>query len=343
MRLANFMPLPGVHCETTTLRNMLHHAGTTVSEAMLFGLGQGIDFEYWDAPEPGRTTPMLTGRTGPGKVSRTACEAMDVKLCEAQAPNPESARQQAVDLLDEGHVVGVTVDIYHLDYFSSRAHFAAHYIALYGMDREVAYVVDTEQQGGAQVLSTESLRRAQNSSEGFMPSPNLQMYLEVSSVPSLAQLGSSLADTTWGAIHGAAVRMLSDRGPKVGLDGIRTAASEMSTWQDVVSAPEELVPAVGRFWRLAGTGGANFRKLYREFLQEARDRLRDNSLNAAVGDFGTSQALWDEAIELLLAFRSDATAREQLNAVERRLLAIAEIERSAFEHLLDIAAKRTGC
>ncbi|MGW1916256.1 BtrH N-terminal domain-containing protein [Streptomyces sp. NPDC002076] len=342
MRLATFQPQLGVHCETTTLRNMIHHAGVDISEPMLFGLGQGIDFQYWDAPDPGRSTPMLTGRIGPALLSRNACSALGVELRESRAPDPESARAAAAKLLEAGHVVGMSVDIFHLDYFTSRSHFAAHYIALYGLDDSLAYVVDTDQQGGAQTLPEESLRRARASDEGFMPSPNLQMYVERLPARLTTATDAVLREQIWKAIRPTAERMIADRGPRLGIGALRRAASEIAEWSDTLTSADEMVPGVGRFWRFAGTGGANFRKLYRDFLLEARQRCGDAELDPFVDDFGDVQRQWDQAIEMLMAYRGADDGRRQLEAVAARLNAIADAEQSIFERLLVPATERAG-
>ena len=39
----------GAHCETTALGVLLRHAGLDLSEPMLFGLGSGLSFIYWDS------------------------------------------------------------------------------------------------------------------------------------------------------------------------------------------------------------------------------------------------------------------------------------------------------
>lgn len=342
MRLATFQPQLGVHCETTTLRNMLHHAGADISEPMLFGLGQGIDFQYWDAPDPGRSTPMLTGRIGPAELARNACSALGVQLRASRAPDAETARAAAVELLDAGHVVGVSVDIYHLDYFSSRSHFSSHYVALYGLEDSVAYVVDTEQQGGAQTLPEESLRRARDSTEGFLPSPNLQLYVERLPARLTGDLDAILREQIWSAVRATAERMIADREPGRGLGALRQAAAEVAGWSETLAVPAELVPGVGRFWRFAGTGGANFRKLYREFLQEARQRSGDAELDGFVGDFADIQRQWDEAIELLLSYGAAADPKARLADVGALLAAIADREQSVFERLHVLATERVG-
>lgn len=342
MRLATFQPQLGVHCETTTLRNMISHAGADISEPMLFGLGQGIDFQYWDAPDPGRSTPMLTGRIGPALLSRNACAALGVELRESRAPDAEAARAEAAKLLEAGHVVGMSVDIFYLDYFSSRSHFASHYIALYGLDDSLAHVVDTDQQGGAQTLPEESLRRARASDEGFMPSPNLQMYVEQLPARLTSDTDAALREQIWPAILLTAQRMAGESGPRFGIGALRRAASEIAEWSDTLACADETVQGVGRFWRFAGTGGANFRKLYREFLLEARRRYGDSELDPFVEDFGDVQQQWDQAIEKLMAYRGANDGRRQLEAVAARLHAIADAEQSLFERLLVPAAKRAG-
>ncbi|CAM5264216.1 hypothetical protein SHIRM173S_03133 [Streptomyces hirsutus] len=41
------------HCETTALGVLLRHEGLDLSEPMLFGLGSGLSFIYWDSKAMG--------------------------------------------------------------------------------------------------------------------------------------------------------------------------------------------------------------------------------------------------------------------------------------------------
>jgi hypothetical protein len=235
----------------------------------------------------------------------------------------------------------VSVDIFHLDYFKSRSHFAAHYIALYGLDDSLAHVVDTDQQGGAQTLPAESLRRARASDEGFMPSPHLHLYIERLPARLATDTDAVLREQVWNAIRLTAERMTEDRGPRFGIRAMRRAAAEITGWSDTLISADELVPDVGRFWRFAGTGGANFRKLYHEFLQEARQRCGDSELDSYVEDFDDVQRQWDQAIDMLMAYPG-ADGRQRLQAVAARLDAIADAEQAIFEGLLVSATKRAG-
>jgi len=69
----------------------------------------------------------------------------------------QKAWQNAKELIDNGQVVGLKLDCYHLEYFSRAFHFAGHYVALYGYDSENAFLVDTKQQGGQVKTSLKSL------------------------------------------------------------------------------------------------------------------------------------------------------------------------------------------
>ena len=37
----------GMHCDTTSLKDMFAYAGHGLPEAALFGLGEGLSFFYW--------------------------------------------------------------------------------------------------------------------------------------------------------------------------------------------------------------------------------------------------------------------------------------------------------
>ena len=64
----------GQHCETTTLGALLRHEGLDLSEPMLFGLGEGLGFVYWDAKS--MDFPFLGGRTKPTAITRTVADRL---------------------------------------------------------------------------------------------------------------------------------------------------------------------------------------------------------------------------------------------------------------------------
>jgi len=46
--IKNFKPFEGQHCETTATGSLLLHLGINLSEPMLFGLGEGLNFIIWN-------------------------------------------------------------------------------------------------------------------------------------------------------------------------------------------------------------------------------------------------------------------------------------------------------
>lgn len=337
--LDGFRPVPGVHCETTMLNNMLRYAGIDVSEALIFGLGRGIDSQFFPPPPDARVPPMLTGRTEPGRIAADACAAMGLTLSIMQDADDADAHAQAVAALSAGNVVGVTVDIFHLDYFASKAHFSAHCIALHGLDESTAYVVDTAQQGGAQQLPLESFTRARASNEGFMPSPRRHWHLDGSRNP-LPGAVAALAPQVWPAIHDAAGRYLNRRrGGNRGILALRHAAEELPSWQHL-SRSEAVIPETARFWRFAGTGGTNFRSLYGEFLAEAHAMTGDADLLPSLTRFEAVVSAWTELIDHLIGYPEASGRSAHLKDASARLHSIADAEEAAFGELTELARDR---
>ena len=52
----NCPALDGCHCVPNSLAKIFHHAGHSLSEEMLLGLGAGIGFIYWQMKFGGETS-----------------------------------------------------------------------------------------------------------------------------------------------------------------------------------------------------------------------------------------------------------------------------------------------
>ncbi|MCE9669669.1 molybdopterin-dependent oxidoreductase [Myxococcus stipitatus] len=338
LHLKNFSPRPGEHCETSTLRMMLAHEGLVLSESTLFGLGAGLDFKLWPSPEPRRVMPIASGRIDSGHVARSAAERLGVELVVQEAEDPALAREQLEAILRGGRVAGLKLDIFHLDYFKTRRHFAAHYVALYGLDSGSALVVDTAQQGGEHRVSLEHLEKARDSREGFQASRNLSMYVErLPPSPSGGDAGRAIPLATWmAAIRECAGNFLAERPVDCGPSGMRRVAMAMARWSDAFDDPREVVSGIAHFWRFAGTGGANFRRLYREFLAEGGRRFDKPVFRDAVADFDRIVQDWDVVIDGLMTYGRTGDA-SHLAKASQRFLALADLETRAMTRLLEAA------
>lgn len=335
LMLERFKPRPGVHCETSTLGMLLSHAGLVVSEAMLLGLGEGLAFGVWPSPEPRRVMPILSGRISAGRITSSVAGRLGITIIEQEADTPEEALAHVEEILRRDRVAGLKLDIYYLDYFKSNKHFAAHYVAMHGMDERSAFVVDTAQQGGAHRIPLESLSKARDSREGFQPSRNLSMYVE--GIPRAlldTQGGPPVTEAAiWQAIRGCAERYLSDPAERCGALGMQSIAREMKGWPLAFDAPREIVTQIGQFWRFAGTGGANFRHLYRRFLEECEGIAQSPALRRGATDFDEIAREWDDVIDLLLAYGRDGEAGH-LEEGSKRFERLAELESTALARLL---------
>jgi len=76
MIVEKFEPFVGQHCETTATGSLLNQLGIHFSEPMLFGLGEGFGFIFWNSKQMGFL--FLGGRVKPMGITRNL--AVNLKL-----------------------------------------------------------------------------------------------------------------------------------------------------------------------------------------------------------------------------------------------------------------------
>lgn len=296
--LVKGVPLAGgEHCETTTLGVLLGHAGLRLSEPMLFGLGAGLSFVYWDSTR--QDAPFLGGRVKPFVLTRTLTARLDVALQVQETTSARKAWEHTRAAIDRGVPLGLQLDSHDLEYFTSRVHFAGHVVAMYGYDEERAYLVDTAQQGGAVQTSRESLARAR-AARGPMSAHHRAFTITVDDP---GAVGDRIGEQIVPAIAACAADFLHPPIANLGHRGIRTAARRASSWFDRVSDPARDLPMMATMMERAGTGGALFRILYRDFLTESLELLDEPRIVETVRRgrdlFATSAELWTTTARLI--------------------------------------------
>ncbi len=160
MKIENFKPFSGQHCETTATGTLLLQIGIEVSEPMLFGLGEGLGFIYWKMKT--MDFPFLGGRVKPDLLTQNIVRNLNLELAAKETASPQKAWDSVKELLDRKQAVGLKMDCFHLEYFSNPFHFAGHYAAIYGYDEQNAFLVDTKQQGSLVQTSLKSLALARS-------------------------------------------------------------------------------------------------------------------------------------------------------------------------------------
>jgi hypothetical protein len=254
-----FEHVPGHHCGSTALRNLLRFHGTEVSEELAFGLGSGPCFYYFadDALSPSRFT---NGRTG--RLEESFLELTGAPLRLRTDPDPERSWELARAVVDAGRPALLITDLFHLDHYGSSAHFPGHAVVLAGYDDDAALVSDTHFEE-LQRTSLAGLARARHEQHPFYPLAGHMLDL-----PPGAAVGD-LREAAPRAIARAARRLVEpDLGEFEGLPALRRLAGEIGGWPD--RAPDASWCARFNYQVIErrGTGGGNFRPMYARFLRE---------------------------------------------------------------------------
>ena len=317
-------PYRGQHCETTATGTLLRQIGLECSEPMLFGLGEGLSFFFWKTKS--MDYPFLGGRIKPDLLTKNIARNLGLRLTVRESSSRERAWRSVKELLDSGKAVGLKLDCYHLEYFSHPIHFAGHYVAIVGYDEESAFLVDTEQQSSEAKTSLRSLSEAR-AERGSMSSRNLYYVIERG-----AEV-TPLREAIESAIQNNAECYLNPPIKNSSYKGIEKAGREIVAWFDRSQNRKEEFGVSAMLMERAGTGGAIFRNLYRDFLGEAYKLTEREGIGRAYERFRGIARSWSELIALLEKVAEEEDRRDILEASER-LKELSEREREAMQLLL---------
>ncbi|HAK27955.1 MAG TPA: lantibiotic ABC transporter [Sphingobacterium sp.] len=324
--MENLKPFDELHCETTATGTLLKHIGIELSEPMLFGLGEGLSFIYWKMKT--MDFPFLGGRIKTDLLTQHICKNLGLELNVHETSSKVKAWQAVRQLLDEGQPVGLKLDAYYLEYFTKPFHFAGHYVAIYGYDDEHAYLVDTRQQGGSVKTSLASLALAR-AEKGPMSSKNLY-YTIAGNMENV-----DLKEVLIAAMVNNAKQYLAPPINNISYKGILKTSEEVMNWFKTSQAIESEFKMAASLMEKAGTGGALFRNLYRDFIKESYDLLGIEQLAVVHHEFVQIALLWTSLSELFSQIAETASfdAVQQASAIFKTL---ATKEKNAMEILASL-------
>jgi Domain of unknown function (DUF4872)/Butirosin biosynthesis protein H, N-terminal len=326
MKVENIKAFDGQHCETTATGTLLRQLDIELSEPMLFGLGQGLGFIFWNMKT--MDFPFIGGRVKTDLLTQNIAKNLNFELTVKETSSTQKAWENVKQLLDNGQIVGLKLDCYHLEYFTNPFHFAGHYVAIYGYDKETAFLVDTKQQGGRVKTSLKSLTLARNE-KGPMSSKNL--YYILNKTDKKFNLKSAVLT----AIRNNATDYLHPPINNIGYKGILKTSKEIQKWFDTSKDIEGEFEASAMIMEKAGTGGALFRNLYRDFLQESYHLLKLDTLKQAHKEFIEIAYLWTEISTLFLQV-STTRDRKYIEQASDILKQLSMKEKNAMEILAKI-------
>ncbi|MFT4046862.1 MAG: BtrH N-terminal domain-containing protein [Solimonas sp.] len=262
------------HCETGVTSSLLRHAGFELSEPMALGLSSSLTFFHFPFVKVGGF-PITAYRMPPGSVRSGLRKVLRLSMRKRRFGNADAAMAALDAELAAGRPVGLQTSVYWLPYFPAqmRFHFNAHNLIVYGKDGD-DYLISDPVFDQPQRCPSADLRKARFARGTFAPKGLMYQPQDLPRHFEPRAAVKAAITRTW-------KMMLHTPLPYVGVRAIERLAREFETldrrrpdvrWQrlyagNIVRMQEEI-----------GTGGGGFRFMYAAFLQEAADRLNDETL-----------------------------------------------------------------
>ncbi len=271
-----FVHSHAAHCESGVVSSLLTHAGFPISEAMAFGIGNGLTFAYLPIVKIDGM-PLIAYRMPPKSILKTVEKRLGLCVKIKQYSNPQSARDDLIKMMDEGKLVGLQTSVYYLPYFppEMRFHFNAHNLLVYGKNDNGFLISDPVFEHPVEV-EWNALDKARFA-KGFF-APKGACYT-IEKIPETIDLVKAIKK----AINRTCNMMLYTPFPWVGLRGIKMMK------HSILKLPRHVhkryaslyLGHIIRMQEEIGTGGGGFRLMYAAFLSECADVLRRDELKTA--------------------------------------------------------------
>ncbi len=333
--IKRFTPRGGKHCITNSLKQIFEFYDHPISEEMLFGIGEGLDFTYVNLAD----APMVSGRVKVGEFEDTLAKRLGVSIRVRQSKNNVSVFDKARKMIDADNPVLVYVD--YLDYLGmdKDSHFGGHSIVLFGYDDESECFYVSERDKSDYPIRTPrgkinedyhlipygQIQQARSSNHRPFPANNKYLEFDFSGYRGISK------ENLIAAIAATCDRMLDPPASLKGVTGITKFSKEVMKWDKFSSEKLKRAGATNYFQISAdgGTGGGIFRKMFGGFLVEAA-QLVQNTVVLEVGQgFIELSARWDRIAAKMwrLHETSDVALLEEMtegisenHSIETRLL-----------------------
>lgn len=325
----NWIHIPGLHCGSVALRDVVAYYGHQLSEAMCFGLGSGLGFFYTQCEDMSPTRAIHLRGAG---MEPNFFSLIDKPTKWKLESDGDTASKILRDYINEEIPLLIQTDIFYLDYYKSSTHFPGHVVCVWGYDDEPenVFVSDTGFEG-LQSVSYEGLKNARCSKAKPYPLNNnwFEVYLE-NPLPELSEIVPK-------AIYNNAKSMVEgERSPRgiSGIETIRSWARELECWgdaQDWQWASRFAYQVIEK----RGTGGGGFRWIYRDFLSEAGEIFPDLKALRLPGKMDVLGRKWSDLSGLLKRISECEKDRELFRLASNRAHEIARLEEAFYTEVLE--------
>jgi len=323
MIIKDFKTFNGQHCETTTTGSLLYQLDINLSEPMLFGLGEGLGYIFWNMKI--MDFPFIGGRVKPDALTENICRNLNLHLEVKETSSIKRAWKNVQENIELGKAVGLKLDCYYLDYFTTKIHFAGHYASIYGYDKELAYLNDTNQQSRDARTTLKNLELARNE-KGPMSSKNLSYT--ISKNGELIELKKAIKR----AINNNANDFLNPPIKNIGYKGIYKTSTEIKKWFKTSNDIKKDFQTSASLMEKGGTGGSLFRNIYRDFLKESGELIGSKELIEASKEYNTIAKLWKKVSGLFIKI-GETEDIKYINQASEILIELSGREKKVMEKL----------
>ena len=331
--MSNFEHVHHAHCESGVISSMLRHYGLNISEPMVFGLSNALNFAYIPFVKIGGM-PLVAYRSIPKAIIKNIKKNLKIDMKLETFSSKKKGEDRLDELLDEGKIVGAQSSVYWLSYFPKemRFHFNAHNLLVYDRDGDEYLISDPVFQDSVR-CDKASLTKARFAKGALAPKGLL--YYPVS-IPQKVDLKPIIAKN----IKKLSKTMLRKFVPIAGIKGMRYLAKAIKELEPKDKKYAKLfLGNIVRMQEEIGTGGAGFRFMYASFLQEASEMFDNDEVLKESSKMMLE--VGDEWREFALMIAKSIKSKKEIDfrAISEKLIEISENETKVYQKMLTFKAK----
>ena len=327
--VSGFRHIPGIHCGSTSMNDLLAHLSVPLGESMCFGLGSGLGFYYYRNVdrENGMTSFLFHGRTGTLEID--LCKHLALDFEQGAEADAERAWQTAQAFIDHDVPMLLHLELSRLPYYNTRTPFPGHRAVLAGYDdeRRMAFLADAHFPG-LQEVTYEVLRAAREVRFEPLTIPN--QWLVVKPARQMMPLSEAIVN----ALRDNALGMIRINSSSQGIEGMKLLAADFEHWREV--SDWQLCARLGyQIIERRGTGGGFFRKIYAQYLRQAEVEVN------GLANAGLSQSMNDiadewTALSMLLKRLSEESQPPTFAEASEVIRRMADREQEFWNKVLEI-------
>lgn len=324
------------HCESGVTANLFTFYNHPLSEAMAFGIGEGLFFGYLPFIKV-NGLPLTTFRCRLGAILNRTVRRMNGRLIWRKFRSPHKAMAALDEQLAQGTPVGCRAGAYWLPYFppAFRFHFNMHNLVVYGKEGD-DYLISDPVFPEPVRCAADDLMKARFAQGPLAPKGRMYFFQQ-------APTPGELAPVIRRALKGVCRTMLHTPGPLIGVRGMRFLANRLEKWPHKLGLRKAGI-YVGHLIRMQeeiGTGGAGFRFMYAAFLQEAGEKLNNPSLLQASDSMTRIGDHWRTlAVQGARVCKGRAANAEPYTEMAEVLRTCATAEEHLFRQLTDLLKQK---